>query len=48
VVSGFPLLEFDRAPLDRDLLPGFVLGWSAELTLMQIVDDTRFFSQLGC
>jgi hypothetical protein len=40
--NGFPLLEFDRKPIDRDLLRGFALAWSAELTLVQVMCDKMF------
>jgi len=39
---GFPLLEFDRAPIDRNALKGFALGWNSELTLIQVTDDVHF------
>ena len=42
VVRGFPLLEFDRAPIDRDVLRGFALGWNTELTLIQVIDHVQF------
>src|ERR1035441_9335989 len=41
VVDGFPLLQFDR-PIDRYLLLGFALTWTANLTLIQIVDDQQY------
>ena len=41
-VNGFPLLEFDRRPFHNHLLTGFVLGWNAKLTLIQIVEDQQF------
>jgi hypothetical protein len=42
IVRGFPFLEFDRTPLDRDTLRGFALGWNSELTLIQEMDDVHF------
>jgi len=42
VIRGFPLLEFDRAPVNRDVLRGFALGWNAELTLIAVIDDVQF------
>ena len=38
----YPLVEFDRSPLNRERLFAFVLKWSDSLTLVQIVDDERF------
>jgi hypothetical protein len=40
--NGFPLLEFGRKPLDGTPLNGFVVDWSAELTLVQILDEGVF------
>jgi hypothetical protein len=42
IVGGFPLLEFNRAPIDRDILMGFAIGWNVELTLIQVMDDVHF------
>jgi hypothetical protein len=42
VVGGFPMVEFDRAPLDSYFLRGFTLGWSKELTLVHVVDNVYF------
>jgi hypothetical protein len=47
-VSGFPLLEFDRKPIDRHLLRGFVLTWNAKITLLQKVDDHQFLLDGYC
>jgi hypothetical protein len=41
-VDGFPLLEFDRRPVDRHLLIGFVLTWNAKLTLIQPIETEQF------
>jgi hypothetical protein len=41
-VNGFPLLEFDRKPIEREVLRGFAIGWSAQLTLVQILDCNAF------
>jgi hypothetical protein len=38
VAGGFPLLQFDRRPLDRHLMTGFVLAWGKENTLIQVLD----------
>ncbi len=35
-------MEFDRAPVDPNVLRGFTLGWNAELTLVQVMDDVHF------
>jgi hypothetical protein len=43
--NGFPLVEFDRRPLERWPMRAFVLGWGPELTLVQTF-NTDFF-QLG-
>ena len=37
-INGFPLIEFDRRPIDRTVLRGFVLGWSDEVTLVHLLD----------
>jgi hypothetical protein len=42
VANGFPLVEFDRAPIDRYLLRGFALAWTADLTVIQIVEDKQY------
>jgi hypothetical protein len=41
-VNGFPLLEFDRRPVDQHDLVGFALTWNAELTLIQPVEKEQF------
>lgn len=38
MLNGFPLVEFDRRPLDRAVLRGFALGWSSHLTLVHLLD----------
>jgi hypothetical protein len=35
-------IEFDRKPVDRDLVRGFVLEFSERLTLISPLDDERF------
>lgn len=41
-VNGFPLLEFDRRPVNRHHLVGFALTWNEELTLIQPLEDQQF------
>ena len=41
-IEGFPLLEFDRKPLDRHILSGFVLRWNTKFTLMQVMENFQF------
>jgi hypothetical protein len=41
-VNGFPLLEFDRRPLDPYNLAGFVLTWNTKLTLIQPIEKEQF------
>ena len=41
-MDSFPLLQFDRRPVDRDLLTGFALTWTADLTLIQVMEDVQF------
>jgi len=41
-LSGFLLLEFDRKPIGRVPLRGFVIEWKADLTLVQIFDNELF------
>lgn len=41
-VNGFPLLEFDRKPIDPSFLTGFVLSRSDDLTLIQVLDRHAF------
>jgi len=41
-VRGFPLVEFDRKPIDKAILRGFVLGWNDALTLLQVIEDHKF------
>jgi hypothetical protein len=40
--NGFPLLEFDRKPIDPDALIGFALDWSHDLTLVQVIESQSF------
>ena len=40
--NGFPLVEFDRKPLDREPLIAFVLDWGAEVTLVQVFNTGSF------
>jgi hypothetical protein len=42
IVSRFPLLQFHRSPIDRDILMGFAIGWNVELTLIQVMDGVHF------
>ncbi|HUI78923.1 MAG TPA: hypothetical protein VLY24_13440 [Bryobacteraceae bacterium] len=45
VASGFPLVWFDRKPLDRYPLTGFTLGWTSGrtgLTAVQILEDEQY------
>jgi len=35
-------VEFDRKPIDKELLRGFVLEFSEQLTLLSPLDDERF------
>ena len=39
---GFPLVEFDRRPVDPDLLNGWVLEWNSEFTLVQVIEGNKF------
>jgi hypothetical protein len=41
-VNGFPLLEFDRRPIDRHPLKGFAITWNSELTLIQPLENNQF------
>lgn len=41
-LAGYPLLEFDRRPLDPFPLRGFALAWNADLTLIQVLDSDFF------
>jgi hypothetical protein len=41
-VNGHPLFLFDRRPLDRDDLVGFVMDANDELTLIQVLDTAMF------
>ena len=36
------VVEFDRKPIDRDLLRGFVLEFTNRLTLIGLLDEDRF------
>jgi len=38
-LNGFPFLEFDRC---RDLSFGFGIGWNADLTLLQVMNDVHY------
>jgi hypothetical protein len=40
--GGFPLVEFDRKPIDPDVSRGFALDWSPELTLVQVIESISF------
>jgi hypothetical protein len=35
-VNGFPLMEFDRKPIDKHLMRGFALAWTSELRLQKL------------
>jgi hypothetical protein len=41
-VNGFPLLEFDRRPIDQHHLVGFTLTWNADLILIQPIEKEQF------
>ena len=41
-MSGFPLPEFDRRPVDQHHLVGFALTWNTKLTLIQPVEKEQF------
>lgn len=41
-MRSFQLVEFDRRPMDRHGLIGFVLGWSDSLTMLHVVSDHLF------
>ena len=41
-MNAFPLLEFDRRPIDRHPLIGFALTWNEKLTLIQPVEDQQY------
>jgi len=41
-LAGFPLLEFDRKPLDPFPLRGFALAWNADLTLIHVLNNDFF------
>lgn len=40
--NGFPLIEFDRKPIDPNLMTGFALGWNTALTLIQLIEHETF------
>jgi len=40
--NGYPLLEFDRKPIDKHLLRGFLLTWSVDLTILHLIDDVQY------
>ncbi len=40
--NGFPLVEFDRKPLDSEPLRAFALAWNADLTIVQFLDTGIF------
>ena len=42
MLGGFPLVEFDRKPIDAFPLRGFALAWNHELTLIQVLNDDFF------
>jgi hypothetical protein len=41
-LSGFPLLEFDRRPLDPFPLTGFALAWNDDLTMIHVLNSDFF------
>jgi hypothetical protein len=41
-INRFPLVEFDRKPIDKSPLRGFVLRWTDEVTLVHVVEDQTF------
>src|SRR5260370_36828776 len=41
-LAGFPLLGFDRKPIDPLPLRGFALAWNADLTLIQVLNSDFF------
>jgi hypothetical protein len=41
-VNGFPLMEFDRRPIDPYNLAGLVLTWNTKLTLVQPIEKEQF------
>ena len=42
VRSGFPLIQFDRRPIDPHLITGFVIDWNKELTLVHAIEDQTY------
>src|SRR5580700_2758912 len=42
IVNRFPLVEFDRKPLDRHPLWALVITWNSELTLVPLMDREQF------
>ena len=41
-INGFPLMEFGRKPIDKHLLGGFAIAWTADLTLVHVVEDHTY------
>jgi len=41
-VNSFPLLQFDRKPIDKHLLSGFAIDWTDDLTLIHVIEDHTF------
>ena len=42
VIRGFPLIQFDRRPIDRDLLVGLALKWSTDITVIHVLENSQF------
>lgn len=40
--NGYPLLQWDRKPIDPHLLTGFALHWEEEFTLVHLMDDVHY------
>jgi hypothetical protein len=40
--NGFPLVEFDRKPVDQHPIRGFALAWNTDLTLVHLIEEHRF------
>ena len=41
-LAGFPLVEFDRKPIDRELLKGFIIEIGPQLTLIQKFESSTY------
>src|SRR5262245_55117452 len=41
-IGGFPLITFDRKPLDATSINAFVLEWTNDLTLVQFMDGDLY------